>query len=122
MRMFVLFWFLLTAGTNDVPVGTEMRVLASDLLGVYATARVNNAGEMVFDRALPAGAEVRLMLLPPDAGDTQRARAMQPPQLLQGRVSADGRDIAIRFEGGDVSLRDVLRDDHQLRVRLPNGG
>jgi hypothetical protein len=122
MRAFVLFWFLLAAPTDSVPVGTELRVLASDLLGVYATARVTAAGEMAFDAPLPAGAPVRLMLLPPQASDSQRARAMQPPQLLRGRVSDDGGDIVIEWEGGEASLRERLRDDHQLRLRLPNGG
>lgn len=121
----LLFWFLVSqtvAGLPGMSAGTEVRVVSPDLLTIFATATVVDA-RLEFESALPPGAEVRLLLFPPDASATEVAEALSGAAALRGRVSDNGRDLLISFSEieGFLSFRKWLREERGVTLVIPLG-
>ena len=55
-------------GLPDMAPGTEVRIVAVDLITVYAAATVEN-DTLAFSTALEPGREIRLLILSPKATD-----------------------------------------------------
>jgi hypothetical protein len=118
----LLFWFLVSQTLSGLPVmapATEVRVVAPDLLTIFASARVED-GRLAFDAPLTAGLEVRLLIFPPDATDQERAAALSGAQALVGWATSDG-DLLVQFPevGGPISFRKWLAEERDLELVLP---
>lgn len=121
----LLFWFLVSqtlAGLPTMSAGTEVRVVSPDLLTIYATATVVGT-RLEFASALPPGAEVRLLLFPPDASETEVAEALSGAAALRGRVADNGRDLLVSFSeiDGYLSFRKWLREERGVTLVFLRG-
>lgn len=116
----LLYWFLVSqtlAGLPAMDPGTEVRVVSADLLTMHATGRVVS-NTLLFTSALPANAEVRLLVFPPDASESEVAEALSGAQALRARVGEDGRDLLVSFEEteGFVSFRMWLEQERGVTL------
>jgi hypothetical protein len=117
----LLFWFLVSQTITGLPTmtpGTEVKVVAVDLYPVLATATVDNQS-LIFDRALEANQEVRLLIIASGANESETVAALQ--NALFGRVSPDANDIYVQLPGldGSLSFRKWLTDERGIRLVLP---
>ncbi len=105
-----------------MPAGTEVRLMSSDLFTVYASARVERA-YLKFRELPPPGTEVRVLIFPPDADNTDLAAALSGATALKGFVSEAGTDILIHYEGSDepLSFRALLLQEREIWLDLPLG-
>lgn len=118
----LLYWFLVAQTLSGLPAmdpGTEVRVVSADLLTIHATGRVTD-GALRFTSPLPPNAEVRLLVFPPDATETDVAEALSGAAALRARVSEDGADLLISFEQteGFLSFRMWLEDERGLELEI----
>lgn len=115
--MQVLWPWFLVAQTILVPTlapGTEVRIVSPDLLEVYAFGTVDNGRLALEGSELVPGLEIRLLILPPDAGAAERAAAAVASDAVGtpapvGRVS-QGDVLVIGSDGEGASLRALLAD------------
>ena len=115
---FLLFGQLL-AVLPAMPDGTEVRLVSTDLLTIYATATVVGA-RLVFADFPPPGTEIRVLIFPPDAQPSEVVESLSSARALVGRISADGTDILLT-EPADLeplSLRALLSREHDLRLEV----
>ena len=96
--------------------------MSSDLFTVYASARVERA-YLKFRELPPAGTEVRVLIFPPDADNTDLAAALSGATALKGFVSEAGTDILIHYEGSQepLSFRAMLLQEREIWLDLPLG-
>lgn len=119
----LLFWFLVSqtlAGLPQMPPGTEVRLVSGDLLTVYGRARVEE-DVLRFAGPLAAGQDLRLLIFPADATDSQQAQVLAGAQALAGRVSEDGSDILVEFPelDGPISFRKWLMEERGIALMIP---
>jgi len=102
-----------------MPDGTEVRLVSTDLLTIYATATVAGR-ELVFVDFPPAGTEIRVLIFPPDAGPAAVAQSLSTSRALVGRVSPDGTDILLTEPANlePLSLKALLAREHHLILEL----
>lgn len=124
----LLFWFLVSQTLTGLPamtLGTEVRVVSPDLLTIYATGRVVEDA-LVFGSALPANADVLVLVFPPDASESELAEALAGATALRARVDGTGEDLLVaasenegyfsfrmwleRERGLDLTILDAARD------------
>jgi hypothetical protein len=115
-------FFLVAQATLSLPLfqsGSEVRLVSPDLLTVYSSGRVVD-DRLVIDLPVAAGSEVRLLVFPPDASDSEVAQALSGAAAIMGRVAEDRADLVVRFPGRDtpVSLREWLRDERGITLVL----
>ena|SRR5690606_12676558 len=115
---FLLFGQLL-AVLPAMPDGTEVRLVSTDLLTIYATATVDGS-RLVFPDFPPPGTEIRVLIFPPDAAPSDVVESLGSARALVGRISADGSDILLT-EPADLdplSLRTLLSSERNLRLEV----
>ena len=121
----LLFWFLVSQTLTTLPdmtPGTEVRLVSTDLLTVYATARVEG-DELDLEGELAAGDELRLLILQPDAS-SQDAEALGS-KALHAQVSPGGDDILVQFEelNGPLSFKKWLQEERGITLDMsPKAG
>jgi hypothetical protein len=81
-------------------VGSEVRLLSPDLLSVYGGGVVDGERRLRIEAPLRPGSAVRLIILPPNASDADRAAAFAPDRALVGVVSADRADLLLTLPDG----------------------
>lgn len=123
-----------------LPAGSTVMVVAEDLRTIYATGVVEG-GRLVFDRSLPPGEFLQLVIYPAqdsvtmDATSSAERSAEAPapaapaaqaasnfaPQSLRVRVGWDGLDLFLLVDGpnGEVSLSDWLASNRNLSLVVP---
>lgn len=102
-----------------MPEGTEVRLVSTDLLTIYATAVVAD-DQLVFHAFPPAGTEVRVLIFPPDAAPADVVESLSSARALVGRISADGSDVLLT-EPADLeplSLRTLLSREHNVTLGI----
>ena len=100
-----------------VPEGTEVRLVSTDLLTIYASATVEG-DELSFIDFPPPGTEVRVLIFPPDAAPDEVVESLSSARALVGRISADGTDVLLT-EPEDLeplSLRELLAREHNVML------
>lgn len=117
----LLFWFLVSqtiAGLPDMPPGTEVRLLSSDLFEVYAMATVEN-NQLILEGNLQPGEELRILILQPDATAKQTVEAVGS-QALFGQISPEGDDILVKFDEleGPLSFGKWLLEERGIVLHL----
>lgn len=92
-----------------MPEGTEVRLVSTDLMTIYATGTVQGAN-LVFLDFPPAGTEVRVLIFPPDAAPADVAESLSTARALVGRISPNGTDILLTEPANlePLSLRTLL--------------
>lgn len=102
-----------------MPEGTELRIVSTDLMTVYASASVHD-GELVFEAFPPPGTEVRIIIFPPDGSPADRVASLDSARALVGRISADGADVLLTEPQGlePLSLRELLLRERNVALRL----
>ena len=102
-----------------VPEGTEVRLVSTDLMTIYASATVT-AGELVFVDFPPAGTEVRVLIFPPDAAPDEVVETLSSARALVGRISADGTDVLLTEPENlePLSLRELLAREHNVMLDI----
>jgi hypothetical protein len=118
----ILFWFLLAQGIPGFPAmtpGTEVKIVAPELLPVLASARVE-VDRLVFVGPLEPGAEVRILILPPNPDDQEPAELLRDVKALYARVSNDGTDILLHLEEHDrpISFRRWLLEERGILMTI----
>lgn len=120
----LLFWFLLSqtlAGLPEMTPGTEVQILSSDLMAVYATAVVEN-NTLVFRGPLEPGKEIRLVIYPPSESTEKQEQATVDAlnAALYGNVSPEGNDILIQFEelDGPLSFKKWLAEERDISLQF----
>ncbi len=122
----LLFWFLVSqtiAGLPDMPPGTEVRLLSTDLFAVYATAQIEDA-QLILEGNLTPNEEIRILILQPDATASETVEAVGS-QALFARISPEGDDILVQFEEleGPLSFGKWLLEERGIMLRMiPLGG
>ncbi len=145
--MSLAIYFMLGQGLASIPAlpaGSTVMVVAEDLRTIYATGIVEG-GRLVFDRSLPPGEYLQLVIYPAqaapmtDATSAAKRSAEGPatsappvqsaapaassfaPQSLRVRVGWDGLDLFLVVDGssGDVSLSDWLASNRNLSMVVP---
>lgn len=116
----LLYWFLVSQTLSGLPAmdpGTEVRVVSPDLLTIHAVGRVVGDA-LVFSVPLPANAEIRVLVFPPDATETEVAEALSGATALRGKVSPAGDDLWIAFEEteGFLSFRKWLEEERDMSL------
>jgi hypothetical protein len=119
----LLFWFLVSqtlAGLPQLPAGTEVLLVTRDLVTIVGRAEVRG-GRLAFSSPIGAGQELRLLIVPPDASDQQRAQAIAGVQALPARVTDDGLDILVELPDleGPLSLRKWLAEERDIVLVMP---
>jgi hypothetical protein len=121
----LLFWFLVSqtiAGLPDMTSGTEVRIVSSDLMAMYASAQVNGQ-ELILEGAMPPGTEIRVLILQPNATPEETAQALG--QALSATVSPEGDDLYLEFQEleGPLSFKKWLLEERGIVLRIiPLGG
>ena len=107
-------------GLPDMAPGTEVRIVAVDLITVYAAATVEN-DTLAFSTALEPGREIRLLILSPKATDKDAVNNLD--SAPKGSVSPDGGDILLRVDerGSPVSFRSWLLDERGITLVMDAG-
>lgn len=102
-----------------VPEGTEVRLVSTDLLTIYASATVT-AGALIFVDFPPAGTEVRVLIFPPDAAPDEVVESLSSARALVGRISADGTDVLLTEPENlePLSLRELLAREHNVMLDI----
>ena len=102
-----------------LPDGTELRIVSTDLLTVYASASVDR-GELVFAEFPPPGTEIRVIIFPADSTPAQQVDSLHAARALLGRISDDGTDVLlIEPESLEpLSLRELLLRERDVSMRL----
>ena len=102
-----------------MPDGTELRLVSTDLLTVYASASVQD-GELLFAEFPPPGTEIRIIIFPPDGTPEERVESLRPGKALVGRISGDGADVLLTEPESlePLSLRSLLLRERQVVLRL----
>ena len=118
----LLYWFLVSQTLTGLPAmdpGTEVRVVSPDLLTIHAIGRVVGDA-LIFGVPLPANAEIRVLVFPPDATETEVAAALSGATALRGKVSPEGDDLWISFEETDgfLSFRKWLAEERDVSLRF----
>ena len=122
----LLFWFLVSqtiAGLPDMPPGTEVRLLSSDLFAVYATAQIEN-NQLILEGQLTPNTDIRILILQPDVTASETVEALGS-QALFARISPEGDDILVQFEEleGPLSFGKWLLEERGIMLRMiPLGG
>ena len=100
--------------------GTEVRIVAVDLITVYAAATVEN-DTLAFSTPLEPGREIRLLILSPKATDKDAVNNLD--SAPKGSISPDGNDILLRFDerGGPISFRAWLLDERGVMLVMGAG-
>ena len=116
----LLYWFLVSQTLSGLPAmdpGTQVRVVSPDLLTIHAMGRVVS-DTLLFTAELPANAEVRLLVFPPDASEVEVAQALAGATALRATVTADGRDLLVSFQEaeGFVSFRMWLEQERGVTL------
>lgn len=117
----LLFWFLVSqtvAGLPDMYPGTEVRIVSMDLITIYASARVENS-ELILNGTFRPDAEVRLLILQPDANAQETIEALGN-KALHARISPEGDDILLQFAelDGPLSFKQWLEDERDIKLEL----
>lgn len=121
-----LLWpWLVVAQAALLPMlapGSEVRLVSPDLLEVFAIGTVEEGRLLLEGAPLPPGAEVRLLILPPDAGAAERAAAAVAADEAgapapSGRT-VDGDVLIVTGDGEARSLR-LLLAEQGIELRLP---
>lgn len=102
-----------------LPTGTEVRLVSTDLMTIYATATVMG-NELIFVDFPPPGTEVRVLIFPPDAAPDDVVESLSSARALVGRISADGTDVLLTEpENLDpLSLRELLAREHDVMLDI----
>jgi hypothetical protein len=122
----LLFWFLVSqtiAGLPDMPPGTEVRLLSSDLFAVYATAQIDD-NQLILEGQLTPNTDIRILILQPDVTASETVEALGS-QALFARISPEGDDILVQFEEleGPLSFGKWLLEERGIMLRMiPLGG
>ncbi len=122
----LLFWFLVSqtiAGLPDMPPGTEVRLLSSDLFAVYATAQIED-NQLILEGQLTPNTDIRILILQPNATAGETVEALGS-QALFARISPEGDDILVQFEEleGPLSFGKWLLEERGIMLRMiPLGG
>jgi hypothetical protein len=116
----LLFWFLVSQTLTGLPgmsPGTEVKIVAPELVPVLATGRVEDS-QLRFDVILEANREIRLIIIPPNNDAQTQDEAAS--QALYGRISPDSTDILLQFEGleGLLSFRKWLEEERGIHLQL----
>ena len=100
--------------------GTEVRIVALDLITVYAAATVEN-DTLAFSTPLEPGREIRLLFVSPSATDKDAVKNLD--SAPKGAISPDGNDILLRFDerGSPVSFRAWLLDERGITLVMGAG-
>ncbi len=117
----LLFWFLVSqtmAGLPDMYPGTEVRVVSMDLITIYASASVED-NELILRGRFTPNAEVRLLILQPDANAQETIEALGN-KALHARISPEGDDILLQFAelDGPLSFKQWLGEERHIRLKL----
>jgi hypothetical protein len=117
----LLFWFLVSqtiAGLPDMAPGTEVRLVSMDLLAIYASAQIEDES-LVLEGVFEPEAEVRVLILQPDASPQQQVAALGN-QALYARISAEGDDILVQFAEleGFLSFKKWLKEERGIVLKL----
>jgi hypothetical protein len=106
------------AGLPDMYPGTEVRVVSMDLITIYASASVEN-NELVLKGRFTPNAEVRLLILQPDANAQETVEALGN-KALHARISPEGDDILLQFAelDGPLSFKQWLGDERHINLEL----
>ena len=101
--------------------GTEVRIVAVDLITVYAAATVED-NTLAFSTPLEPGREIRLLILSPKATDRDAVNNLD--SAPKGSISPDGSDILLRFDerGSPVSFRNWLSGERGVTLVMGAGG
>jgi hypothetical protein len=122
----LLFWFLVSqtiAGLPDMAPGTEVRVVSTDLLAIYATAQIED-GQLILEGNLQPNEEVRILILQPNATPEETVEALGS-QALFAHISPEGEDILVQFQEieGPLSFGKWLWEERSIMLRIiPLGG
>lgn len=102
-----------------MPDGTELRIVSTDLLTVYASASVQG-GELTFSEFPPPGTEIRIIIFPADGTPEQQVESLRAGKALVGRISSDGADVLLTEPESlePLSLRSLLLRERQVVLRL----
>lgn len=102
-----------------MPDGTELRIVSTDLLTVFASSSVQD-GELVFTELPAPGTEIRIIIFPADVTPEQRVESLRPGKALVGRISSDGTDVLLTEPESlePLSLRSLLLRERQVVLRL----
>lgn len=116
----LLFWFLVSQTLTGLPSmspGTEVKIVAPELVPVLATGWVENA-QLTFDVVLDANREIRLIIISP--GNDKASQDESSSQALYGRISPDGKDILLQFEGLDglLSFKKWLAEERGVHLQI----
>lgn len=119
----LLFWFLVSQTLSGLPAmdpGTEVRLVSPDLLSIHSVGRVER-GFLRFDMPLPRNAEIRVLVFPPGATETEVAQALSGATALRGQVGEAGDDLLISFDGTDgfLSFRKWLAEERDITLMIP---
>ncbi|HZJ10041.1 MAG TPA: hypothetical protein VFD39_10125 [Trueperaceae bacterium] len=102
-----------------MPDGTELRIVSTDLLTVFASASVDD-GELVFAEFPPPGTEIRIIIFPADGTPAERVESLYAAKALLGRISVDGADVWLTEPEGlePLSLRELLLRERNVFLRV----
>jgi hypothetical protein len=121
----LLFWFLVSqtiAGLPDMPPGTEVRLLSTDLFAIYASAQIED-DQLILEGQFIPNEEIRILILQP--GITASETVEAGSQALFARISPEGDDILVQFEEleGPLSFGKWLLEERGIMLRMiPLGG
>jgi hypothetical protein len=122
----LLFWFLVSqtiAGLPSMVSGTEVRIVSTDLLAIYATAQVTDE-RLTLEGSFQPNEEVRVLILQPDATPQETVEALGS-QALFAHISPEGDDILVQFQEieGPLSFGKWLLEERGIMLRIvPVGG
>lgn len=122
----LLFWFLVSqtiAGLPDMTPGTQVRVVSTDVLAIYAAAQIED-NQLILEGNLQPNEEVRILIFPPNATPEETVEALGS-QALFARISPEGDDILVQFQEieGPLSFGKWLLEERGIMLRIvPLGG
>lgn len=99
--------------------GTQVRIVSTDLMTVFATAAVEG-GRLVFTDFPPPGTEVRVLIFPPDAEPAAVVASLGTAKALVGRISVSGADVLLTEPESlePLSLRELLSREHHVLLTI----
>lgn len=102
-----------------MPDGTELRIVSTDLLTVYASASVDD-GELLFAEFPPPGTDIRIIIFPADGTPAERVESLHTGKALVGRISQDGTDVLLTEPESlePLSLRELLLREREVSLRI----
>ena len=120
----LLFWFLVSqtiAGLPDMSTGTEVRVVSSDLLTIYASAQVED-GWLTLEGDIHADSEVHILIMQPSSSEASAESASDlETKALSAHISPDGKDILLQFKelDGPLSFKKWLKEERGTTLAMP---